>query len=103
MKIGRYQETAIKILTAALLINANDITATDLTEIDKKEEAKKLKKLASEALSECGTEITMFDASISNNETFLFSFVTCNGVRWLETHAGWKNQKTGEIRDNPPC
>ncbi len=80
LKIGRYQETAIRVLTEALLITANDITSTT----KKEEEAKKLRKQASEALSECGSEIAMFDDN-SRNETSLLDcgkcFTTKSGER----------------------
>lgn len=54
IKIGRYQEPAIRVLTEALLLTG--------------EGGKDIRKLASEALSECGSEIAMFDAS-SRDET----------------------------------
>ena len=66
IKIGRYQETAIRVLTEALLIAETDITTTE----HKQKEAKKIRKLASEALSECGSEIAMFDA---NNKSTNYS------------------------------
>jgi serine protease AprX len=59
LKIGRYQETAIYVLTQALLISGTNA------------ETKKIKKLASEVLSECGSEIAMFDAG-KQSETLLF-------------------------------
>ncbi len=58
IKIGRYQETAIRVLTAAL----------SLTEDNKKD----IRKRASEALSECGTEMAMFDANSKNEATSLY-------------------------------
>ncbi|HLO49199.1 MAG TPA: S8 family serine peptidase [Kamptonema sp.] len=66
MKIGRYQETAILVLTEALLITETDIATTE----HKEKEAKKLRKMASEALSDCGTEIAMFDTNSRNEATF---------------------------------
>lgn len=54
IKIGRHQELAIRVLTEALLLTG--------------EGGKDIRKMASEALSECGSEIAMFDAS-SRDET----------------------------------
>jgi subtilisin family serine protease len=64
LKIGRYQETAIYVLIEALSINKDDLKGVKQTanEQDGKK-AKELRKLASEALSECGTEISSFDSS----------------------------------------
>jgi len=63
MKIGRYQETAIRVLTEGLL----------LTGYDKKE----IRKLASEALSDCGSEIAMFDDNGRNEVSSRDQVITC--------------------------
>jgi subtilisin family serine protease len=69
LKIGRYQQTAINLLTQALLIPGNSKAVKDL------------KKQASEALSECGTEIAMFDANSKSNLAQYYSEEYCkNGV-----------------------
>ena len=60
MKIGRYQETAIHVLTEALFITGED------------NHSQKIRKIASEALSECGTEIAMFDTNSKNEATSLY-------------------------------
>lgn len=54
LKIGRYQETAIQVLTQALLIPEGHSHYMDI------------KKLASQTLSECGSEIIAFDKSRQN-------------------------------------
>ena len=78
MKIGRYQETAIHVLTEGLLLTGED------------NHSKKIKKLASEALSECGSEIAMFDANNRNEAKELFDIVTMpNGevcTRWTNSN-----------------
>jgi len=52
--------------------------------------SKKIKKLASEALSECGSEIAMFDANNRNEAKELFDIVTMpNGevcTRWTNSN-----------------
>lgn len=58
LKISRYQETAINILTQALLKTG---TSTEI---------KNIRKLASEALSECSSEITNFDFNSSEFISF---------------------------------
>lgn len=64
LKISKYEETAIRVLTEALLITKNDCKGTKETASAKDEEkAQKLTKQASEALSNCGSEIAMFNAS----------------------------------------
>jgi serine protease AprX len=61
LKIGRYQETAINVLTQALLKTGTSA------------EAKSIRKLASEALSECGSEITVFSSNGINENALLHS------------------------------
>jgi len=59
LKLRRNQETAINVLTKALLIPGK--TAPD----------KAIKKLAAETLSECSSEIAMFDANSKNEFAYL--------------------------------
>jgi hypothetical protein len=67
LKIGRYQQTAINLLTQALLIPGNSKAVKDI------------KKQASEALSDCGTEIAMFDANSRNEALSLYDIACENG------------------------
>lgn len=65
LKIGRYQDLAIRVLTEALLVCGDDIEKS-LRHIPKdsnsEKEAEKLRKFASDALSSCSSEIASFDA-----------------------------------------
>ena len=61
LKIGRYQETAIFVLSQALLIKEEG-------DENEKKTIKKIKKRAAKALSECGTDILRFDNE--NNQPF---------------------------------
>ena len=86
LKLGRYQRTAIDVLTQVLGLKPDEATKKNLKskeQLVKEEEAeekekhlKNLKKLASKALSECGSEIAMFDAN-SRNETSLLDGIPC--------------------------
>jgi hypothetical protein len=79
LKLGRYQGTAIDVLTQVLQlkIDANtkkNLTSKELLVKEKAEEKQKhlknIRKLSSEVLSRCGSEIFNFDASIQMEETF---------------------------------
>lgn len=69
LKLGRDQEVAMNILTQALLISGTNA------------EAKKIKKLAMEALSECSSEITSFDSRREDKVTSLFDYSCIDGKR----------------------
>jgi subtilisin family serine protease len=90
LKLGRYQGTAIDVLTQVLQLKLDATTKKNLTskESSVKEKAeekqkhfKNLRKLASETLSKCGSEIARFDAT-ANNKTVSFYDTYCN----LNTH-----------------
>lgn len=68
MKLGRYQEIAIRVLTEGLLLTGDD--------------KKEIRKLASQALSECGTEISMFDSNHRNEISSLdtTNFFSCDNT-----------------------
>ncbi len=87
LKIGRYQETAISVLTQVFL----------RVEIDKEklEEIRKLKELASKALSDCGSEIVGFENSLKGTrKSSDLSADTNSPIFLLECRSWQENGKT---------
>jgi len=86
LKLGRYQETAIDVLSQVLGLKLDEATKKNLNSKeqlvkeeaeDRKKHLKNLKKLASEALSECGSEIAMFNAISKNKGVSFYDGFAC--------------------------
>jgi serine protease AprX len=90
LKLGKYQETALNLLTQILCLKLDRNTKNDLKSSDsmRKEKAegkqkhfKNLRKLASQALSECGSEVATFEFNSPLIQNFFNrqTITTCDG------------------------
>jgi hypothetical protein len=84
LKLGKYQGSAIEVLTQVLgqKLDANtkkNLTSKELLVKEKAEEKQKhlknIRKLASAVLSRCGSEIAMFDADSRNEGSSFYDYV----------------------------
>jgi subtilisin family serine protease len=85
LKLGKYQGAAIEVLTKVLVLKLDENTKKNLMSKEssikekaeeKQKNLKNIRKLASDTLSRCGSEIAMFGAN-SRNETSLLDCGEC--------------------------
>lgn len=108
LKLGKYQGIAIEILTQVLRLKLDVNSKKNLKSQNSllKEEAeekqkyiKNIRKLASDALSRCGSEISNFDASSKNEDKSSFDEVCINGhlyERWQDSQGKIHSVDTGK-------
>ena len=108
LKLSKYQGVAIEVLTQVIKRKLDETTKKNLlsgTSSLKKEaevkekQIKNLRKLASDALSECGSEISNFDASNKNEDKSSFDEVCINGhlyERWQDSQGKIHSVDTGK-------
>jgi len=99
LKLGKYQGAAIEVLTQVLRLKLDEVTKKNIKSKDSllKEEAeekqkhlKNLRKLASDALSKCGSEISNFDGKFQA----LGKLIDSNPVSLLECKTWRENNMT---------
>ena len=105
LKLGKYQGTAIDVLTQVLQLKLDANTKKNLVSKDSslKEKAeqkqnyiKNIRKLASETLSKCGSEIAMFDVNSKDESASSYDGIACNTQT---NRCVYFNTQTGKYED----
>ncbi|HEY9295751.1 MAG TPA: S8 family serine peptidase, partial [Phormidium sp.] len=111
LKLGKYQGSAIEVLTQVLRRRLDETTRDNLVSrtlsLKKEAEAtqkqlKNLRKLASDALSKCSSEIVMFDNNSKSDFNYRdFSDEYCHPQR--KVFCKWDTKNKKEICGHTPC
>lgn len=108
IKLGKYQGMAVQFLTEVLVIELDKATKLDLTSDDeekrkladiKQKNLRNLKKIASQALSKCSSEIASLESGgKDSSDAFMMCIGGVKHYRWTDS-----NGKTHTIPTNEPC